>query len=163
MYHYEVKQMSKDKHRLYFLLDAVAHRLKTTADQALLKTAGLTTAQVTTLRIIVDDGPISPKQVADKLRQRKSAMTTMVRRLEKAGFVVRSASKSDKRSYVLSSTKSGEEAISRLVDAFTEIDTIIGQELSATSIATMSSNLEVMLRALRAEHLRKTSAGRDAA
>lgn len=148
--------MSANKHRLYFLIEAVARRLKTTADEALLRRAGLTTSQVTALRIIVSEGAVSPKQISDRLGQRKSAMTTMVRRLEKAGFITKTPSDVDRRGYILRSTEAGREAIDHLVDAFAEIDMLIGEQLSSDQIESLCEDLQSMLSVLVAIRLRKT-------
>ena len=152
--------MSNELHRMYFMIDAVARRLKTVADEALLKSAGLTTSQVTALRIIVSKGNASPSEIATILGYRKSAMTTMVKRLETAGFVTKQASENDGRGYRLHPTLSGKRAINQLVSAFSSIDQLVGNQLTNQQSKNLTASLEAILNILHRDKMRDHSVRR---
>ena len=99
--------MSASDERLYFLLQTAAHLIKKRVDSDLVKSAGLTTAQAGVLTIIIDQEGTNHTYLARTLRQQKSAITTMAERLEKAGYITKKKSDSDKRSWELKVTKSG--------------------------------------------------------
>ena len=140
--------MSEAQHRLYFLIHTVAHRLRNRADDALLKTAGLTVSQVTALRVIVDAGAISPGQIAAGLGYRKSAMTDMVARLMDAGFITKARSLEDARAVVLRPTAQGKAAITKLVAGFSELDAQVSAAFKPEQIDQMTTDLTRLLHAL---------------
>lgn len=140
--------MSDAQHRLYFLINTVAHRLRTRADEALLKSAGLTVSQVTALRVIVDEKAVSPGEIARGLGYRKSAMTEMINRLVDAGFITKTRSPTDARAVILKPTERGKKAITKLVDGFSEIDAHVSSALEPEQIEQMTQTLFVMLNAI---------------
>lgn len=110
--------------RLYFRLGLVAHRLRVLADQQLLAAAGITAAQAGVLLIVADAAePIRQRDLARLLRQRESAVTTMVDRLLAAGLLARERPPGDARAWALRPTAAGEAALADvhgLLDAFNE-------------------------------------------
>lgn len=140
--------MSDAQHRLYFLINRVAHRLRTRADEALLKSAGLTVSQVTALRVIVDEAAISPGAIANGLGYRKSAMTEMINRLLDGGFITKTRSPTDARAVILKPTARGKASIGKLVDGFSEIDTNVSAALNPAEIEQMTRTLSLMLDAI---------------
>jgi DNA-binding MarR family transcriptional regulator len=101
-----------DDDRLYFRLNLAAHRLRVFADQRLLAAAGVTAAQAGVLLIVADaDGPVRQRDLAQLLRQRESAVTTMVERLVAAGLLARERPPADGRAWVLVLTAAGERAV----------------------------------------------------
>ncbi|MEM6705338.1 MAG: MarR family transcriptional regulator [Acidobacteriota bacterium] len=135
-------------HTLYFVVDRAAHGLRKRADPVLSAAAGLTTAQAAALRIVVDEGGATPGQIAQRLGHRESAATTMVRRLESAGFVRRTPSKHDRRSVVLRATPTGKRALGRLLGAFEELDARVAEVLSKEEQEAMTSGLLRLLEVL---------------
>lgn len=135
-------------HRLYYLVDQLGQVLKRTADKALLEKSGITTAQAAALRIIVEKNGASLADIAGALGQRKSAMTTMARRLENAGFVERVVDKHDRRASTLQPTELGEKALNDLLDAFTYIDHAVQQVVDEAEIETLSQGVSKILGAL---------------
>ena len=152
------KTVASAEHRFYFLIDAVARRLKSAADEYLLDAAGLTTSQLAALRIIVAEGQTTPNHIAATLGQQKSALTTMVRRLEAAGHVTRTKSASDGRSWLLEATESGVAAIEGLVDGFREIDELLADALSPQEAAMLGDRLQAMLDVLNEDRAQKREA-----
>lgn len=152
------EDVSSVEHHLYFLIEAVGRRLKKAADDCLFDAAGLTTSQLAALRIIVAEGQTTPNHIAATLGQQKSALTTMVRRLEAAGHVTRTKSTGDGRSWVLEATDSGAAAIEGLVDGFREIDELMADALSSQEMAMLGRQLQAMLDVLNEHRARKREA-----
>lgn len=140
--------MSEAKHRLYFLIYQLARQLKKTADEALLDSAGLTTAQATALRIIVDEKRTTQRHVARTLDQQESAVGTMTKRLIKAGYITKRPSEEDRRAFVLEPTAQGVEAINKLLSAFVTIDGLVGTVLPDDRVDALSEDLLAILKSL---------------
>ncbi len=140
--------MSASDHRLYFMLQRVAHCLKKSADTALKQTAGLTTAQAAALSIIAKDGPVTQRFVANKLSQRESAVMTMANRLLAADYISRKRSASDGRAWELAVTPKGKIALSDIRIPFGEINALIDESLSAAEVKELAGSLGKIITAL---------------
>ncbi len=140
--------MSEAKHRLYFLIYQVARQLKKTADEALLGSAGLTTAQAAALRIIVEEKSTTQRHVARTLDQQESAIGTMTKRLIKAGYITKQKSETDRRAAVLKPTRQGIKAIDNLLRAFVTIDDLVEEVLPEDRVETLSQELLAVLNVL---------------
>tara|TARA_A100000171_G_scaffold30912_1_gene29209 strand:+ start:137 stop:622 length:486 start_codon:yes stop_codon:yes gene_type:complete len=133
--------------RLYFLLQIAAHRLKTEADAALVKNAGLTTTQVAVLNLVrakEPDEELNQRTLARALRQNESAMTAMISRLLKLNLIARKRSKADKRNWVLSLTKEGEQALHMAYDPFREINARLDKLLGKADVKKLATQLEAI-------------------
>jgi DNA-binding MarR family transcriptional regulator len=71
-------------------------------------------AQYSVLTIIASNVGLTQTQVAETLGIKKPNFVTMIRNLEKRGFVKRSATLNDKRSNILSLTKLGQSLLQEL-------------------------------------------------
>lgn len=147
--------MSASKHRIYFLLQRVAHRLKTEADAALAEACGLTTAQVAALSIIATEGPVTQRQVARSLSQRESAITTMATRLQKAGYVTRRRSSTDARAWELRATDSGRRALAKVRRPFGRINAVLDACFGPEEIEELAGRLEDVLAGLERKEGRR--------
>ncbi|MEM6581760.1 MAG: MarR family transcriptional regulator [Pseudomonadota bacterium] len=139
--------MSASKHRLYFLLQRAAHRLKTEADASLTEVSGLTTAQSAVMTIIARRGPMTQKEVADTLSQRESAVTAMAGRLIKAGLVARERSSEDARAWQLTVTDEGTAALKQVKVAFDKINAEIDQRIPEKEMNQLADNLSAIIEA----------------
>ncbi len=140
--------MSASEHRLYFLLQRVAHRLKKRADSALKDSAGLTTAQAAALSIIAKDGPVTQRFVADKLSQRESAVMTMANRLLAADYISRERSVADGRAWELTISPKGLDALSNIKAPFGEINDVLDKNIDAEDAERLAVSLKNILAAL---------------
>ncbi|MWV45100.1 MarR family transcriptional regulator [Paenibacillus sp. HJL G12] len=75
----------------------------------------LTGPQLFMLHYIHSQQKCNLTQVADRLEVKPSAVTVMVDRLEKAGYVVRSQDPADRRVILVEATLRGEEVLSQAV------------------------------------------------
>ncbi len=130
------------KHKIYFHLQVAAHQIKKKADEELGKAARLTTAQSAILTIVASEGPVSQGVVAGKLRQNDSAMTAMVARLLKLGFITRERSKEDGRISLLTLTEEGKEARACGRKAFNRINGTLDNMISDEEMAVFAKVLD---------------------
>lgn len=139
--------MSASSTKIYFLLQRAAHRLKTEADASLTETSGLTTAQAAVMSIIAKDGPITQKHIAETLSQRESAVTAMVARLVKSGYITKSRSTSDARAWQLNATDTGRLALTHVQAAFGKINAALDERIASEEMDRLSESLVKILAA----------------
>ncbi|MEO0439502.1 MAG: MarR family transcriptional regulator [Pseudomonadota bacterium] len=137
--------MSAKDHKLYFLLQRVAHRLKKEADAALLESGGMSTAQAAVMTIIAEEDGVSQKYLAQRLMQRESAITTMANRLLKAGYITRTRSDTDARAWVLKPAPAGMEALRSIRSPFGKINNILDEAFEDADLDQLARGLEQVL------------------
>lgn len=140
--------MSASEVRLYFLLQKAAHSLKKAADHRLKHAAQITTAQAAVLAVVKSHGTLSQRQLAETLKQRESAMTMMVERLLKAGYIQRARSLTDARAWALSLTPLGFSALEAVEQPFGEINSILDEAFSRSDAIALAAGLQTILRQL---------------
>lgn len=138
---------AKDQ-RFFFLVQTAAHRLKTAADRAMLETGGLTTAQTAVMAIICGEGPLSQREIADRLKQRESAVGAMAERLLKAGYIARSRSATDRRAWVLTATPAGRRAFASLGAAFTRVNAALDEAFPGREMERAAKGLRRLMELL---------------
>lgn len=143
-----VRMSGASKHRLYFLLQSVSHRLKKRTDQLAMESGGMTTAQAAVLNIIIRDGSTSQAQVAKVLSQRESAITTMATRLLRADYITRERSEEDRRTWVLKPTRQGRAALKAMMGSLAEANALLDEAVSAKQMDALAGSLKDILAAL---------------
>ena len=83
-------------------------------DEAAAAWLGLNRTDLRCLGMIIQSGPIAAKDLAEGIKLTRSATTTVLDRLERAGFVVRTADPADRRGIRVEATHSAREAIDKL-------------------------------------------------
>jgi len=101
--------------RLFLLLEIAARRMNRDADARLKKTAGVTTAQTAVLFLLARKGERRMGDIGETLSLNPPAVTGLVNRMEALGLVMKTASRTDKRSAVVSLTEKG-RAVSDAAD-----------------------------------------------
>ena len=90
----------------------------------LVKTVGLTVPQMLVLKKVVEDGEIAIGHVAEGVSLSQATVTTIVDRLESAGYVVRRRGETDRRKVLIAATGAGREVVAKnpaiLQEEFTE-------------------------------------------
>lgn len=142
--------MSANQYRLYLRLQLAAHQLKKHADRALLDSASITTAQAAVLSILKNEGQASQRTIADALGQNESAVTAMVKRLLKLGYVERARSDLDGRAWVLTLTEGGMIALEQVSEPFLDVNTILDDVLDRGEAAKLADYLDRISRAFKA-------------
>ncbi|WP_417467137.1 MarR family winged helix-turn-helix transcriptional regulator [Maricaulis sp.] len=93
--------------RLFLLIEIAARRLNRDADARLKAEAGVTSAQAAVLFLLARRGERRMGEIGDTLSLNPPAVTGLVSRMETLGLVVKSASRTDGRSAVVSLTEKG--------------------------------------------------------
>ncbi|WP_300541889.1 MarR family transcriptional regulator [Maricaulis sp.] len=118
--------------RLFLLLEIAARRLDREADARLRATAGVTTAQAAVLFLLARRGERRMGDIGETLSLNPPAVTGLVNRMEALGLVVKTASKTDRRSALVSLTEKGramgDAADHILRDLNTELEARLGED-----------------------------------
>ena len=127
------------RERLFHLLQLAASRLKTRADRDSERAAGVTAAQAAVMLVIARTAGTTQRAVAEQLQLNESAVTGMVGRLMRRGFVERSPSSEDRRAWRLALTPSGLAALDvfrdRLQALNRDLTAALGGEAGVTRLA----------------------------
>ncbi|PWE17460.1 MarR family transcriptional regulator [Marinicauda salina] len=134
--------MSASSLRLFHKIQLAAHRLKKTADRALVEAAGITVAQAAVLTLVADRQPVSQKAVAAALGFNESAVTAMVRRLLADGLLERERAAEDARAWRLRLSAAGSEALAAARGPFNDINAAIDSALRETDDAAFAAALD---------------------
>ena len=135
-------QPNAHRTRLYHRLQAAARVAQRAADQELLASAGVTTAQAAVLAVVSTAGRATQRDVARSLGVNESAVTQLVSRLLKLGLISRRRSGTDARTWALALTDRGRSAVTRLTDAFAVVNAALDEAVPATEIDDLVGNLQ---------------------
>jgi MarR family transcriptional regulator, organic hydroperoxide resistance regulator len=136
--------MTASSHRIFFLLQRAAHSARSISDNLLVNELGVTTAQLAVMRLIDSDNEMTQRKIAQELQQNESAITAMVNRLIKAGFVKRKKSKVDLRSWTLSLTTQGDVMLGQGAALFSQINSKLDNAVGKQSMAELATMLEAI-------------------
>jgi MarR family transcriptional regulator, organic hydroperoxide resistance regulator len=137
--------MTARRHRLYHRLQLAAHLLQEAADRELGRTSALTTAQATVLSVLVRGAGARQREVARTLGLNESAMTPMVERLMRLGYVERHRSDLDRRAWDLAATDAGRAALEAIQPSFRRVNRQLDASLSPEEIETMVDGLNRLI------------------
>jgi DNA-binding MarR family transcriptional regulator len=143
--------MSAREVRLYHRLQIGAHAAGKYSDRAIKEATGLTTAQLSVLTVVSTERPVTQRDIAGALGVNESAVTTMVTRLEARGCLRREPHADDGRAWLLQLTAEGRRALTVGREAFTAVNEVIEQTLTAREIAACADALERLEAAFRRE------------
>lgn len=89
--------------------------------RALLSGADLTEQQWRVLRVVQEDGPIDPTQIADKACLLLPSLTRILQKLEEKQLISRARDKEDRRRQVVRIAPAGEKVIADNIEASLEL------------------------------------------
>lgn len=135
--------MTARSSRFYHALQIAAHRLQKRADQALMKAAGISTAQAAVLAIVAGAPGMRQNQIASTLGLNESAVTAMVTRLVKQGLLFRTRSETDSRAFELSLAPAGEVALNATEAPFAAVNALLDETLGG-EIDTLAGQLRAL-------------------
>ena len=136
--------MTARQHRIYFLLQVAAHRLRTDADNALIEAAGVTTAQAAVLSLVAGADNPTQRSIAAALGQNESAMTATVARLQKAGLLKRTRSTQDRRAWALALTAKGRRALDKATTPFERINARLDDAIAEIGAGKLADALQAI-------------------
>ena len=134
--------MSAREVRLYHRLQIGAHAAQKYADRAVKEATGLTTAQLSVLTVVSTETPVTQRDIASALGVNESAVTAMVTRLEARGCLRRKPHAGDGRVWLLELTAAGRRALTAGREAFSAVNEVIEETLTAREIAACAGALE---------------------
>jgi MarR family 2-MHQ and catechol resistance regulon transcriptional repressor len=97
-----------------------------------LSSKGLTISQFGVLEALYHLGPLSQKQIGQKILRSRGNITMIIDNLEKRGLVMRKRDKEDRRVFIIHLTDEGNKLISKI---FPPHATKISDEMSILSVA----------------------------
>lgn len=114
--------------------------------------AGVTLSPVagSVLRHIVDEGPVRPVLLAERMRMQPSALSRQLKVLEGEGCIERVAIPGDKRGWLVRVTRRGRGMVQRLERADEDILTGQLRNWSTTDLDALNDLLERLIHDLRA-------------
>ncbi|MEM9055504.1 MAG: MarR family transcriptional regulator [Pseudomonadota bacterium] len=134
--------------RIFHKLSLVSHRLQKLADQRISEVSTLTTAQAAVLSALNNKEAETQKEIARALGLNESAITAMMTRLIRSGYIERQRSKTDRRAWTLSITPLGEAALAETRLPFSHINQLLEATLSVEELRSLSDYLERLQQAL---------------
>ncbi len=90
---------------------------------------------------IAKAGKISQKEMVNRLLLEKSHVSKVVKKLHQMGLITISETDEDKRSYLLSITKKGEETLAQCSETFSEWHKGWIKEINETELSSILDNL----------------------
>lgn len=137
--------------RIFHLMQLAHRALFRAADQRLQGELGISAVQQGALFVIAQNDPCHPSDIAKVLDMNKSAVTTLVARLESGGFVTRKADPKDGRAQFICMSEKGQNAMRRSVPFTKQANEALLAGFSAREIATIERFLsQVVVRSSRA-------------
>jgi len=144
--------------RLFHLMQLAHRALFRAADQALNRELGISAVQQGALFVIAQHAPCHPTAIAKSLDMNKSAVTTLVARLEAAELVTRSADPEDGRAQLIHLSPKGRETVRLSVPMTKQANANLLVGFTTDEIAVIERFLtEVINRSARAASQAQTS------
>lgn len=124
----------------------VLHRLDMERKKFLgpkLQVLGLTVGegQARALRTLLEEGPMTQKQLADLCMRDTATMSRNIDRLEKAGLLTRESNPGCRRSYLICLTEEGKEKARQVQEIFRELDERIWGDIPAEEMEQLYRTL----------------------
>lgn len=136
--------MTRDR-RLFFKLNLAQRLLLKHLDQVMIQRAGAPTPQVTALFYLRKNEGCMLKDLSEALHQNKSAITTLVERLEKNELVFRKASDVDGRASYLFLTEKGKAACDEAIRVVKEHNSIMASQFNEEEMEVVHNFLDKLI------------------
>jgi DNA-binding MarR family transcriptional regulator len=115
------------------------------ADRAVVAVTGMTVAQVSVLATIDEIGKPTQREVATTLGLNEPAVAEMVKRLLESGYISRSRSSDDKRTWTLRLSDDGRAVLRRSRAPFATVNQRIAGVLSDPELEALGGALESLI------------------
>ena len=130
------------KTRLYHKLQLAAHQVQKAVDRKVVEASELTTAQASVLNVVAGFSSCKQKMVAQQLGLNESAITAMVTRLIRDGYLSRNRAQTDARTWLLSLTPKGRDALGHVAAPFGAANTRLETALTDAEIVQLADMLK---------------------
>lgn len=128
--------------RLFFKLNLAQRLLFNYFDREMIKRAGVPITQVAALFFLKNNEGCLFKDLSEALLQNKSAITTLVERMEKNGLVIKKSSDSDGRAVHLFLTEKGKTATDKAFPVVKESNEKLSGYFKAEEIEAIHNFLD---------------------
>ena len=120
--------------RLYYLINRAQHHLRKLVDRVSLQRVGVSSAQVGALFLIAQRPGCSQADIASELGQDESAITTMLKRMERSELIERRRNPNDGRSNLVYLTWRGEKTLRSVRGLLADFNKQLTQGFSADEV-----------------------------
>lgn len=144
--------MSARNLRIFHKLQIAAHHLQKRADREIATVSELTTAQVAVLWVLSKVENQTQKDVATALGYNESALTAMIGRLARLGYVEKQRDVKDRRAWAINLTPYGRETLGHTSVPFKTVNQLIENEFTTEELEHFADylvRLNVALKELR--------------
>ncbi len=133
--------MSAKELRVFHRLQLAAHRVRKAADRKVAGAIDLTTSQAGVLSVLSGAEGFTQKEIALELGLNESAVTAMVNRLLRLGYVSRQRSTADARAWVILISPEGRDALRKAGRPFASINKTIESVLTEREVENLADYL----------------------
>ena len=123
--------------RLYYLINRAQHHLRKLVDRISLDRVGVSSAQVGALFLIAQRAVCTQADIAAELGQDESAITTMLKRMERSELIERRRNPNDGRSKLVYLTARGEATLQSVGAQLAHFNEQLTEGFSADEIDTV--------------------------
>lgn len=118
------------------------------ASKRMLKELGVTGPQRMVLRLVSQAGEMGPTEIADQMMHHPATTSSLLKRLEEAGYITRTESRRDRRRTVVVATETGRAlGASKVGTIEAKVEAVL-RGLDPDEVATCERVLEALTRAL---------------
>ena len=133
--------MTARQSRLFHSLQITAHKLHKHADREIAAQSDLTTAQAAVLSVLAQNDMANQRDIAVALGQNDSAITAMIARLVRSGYIEKLRHPEDRRAWCFRLTETGLAALEATKAPFAQVNALIDGALEPAEIAQLSDVL----------------------
>ena len=123
--------------RLYYLFNRAQHHLRKLVDRVCIERVGVSSAQVGALFLIAQQPGCTQADVASTIGQDESAITTMLRRMERGELIERRRNPDDGRSKLVYLTPTGERRVKEISQLLVHFNAQLTKGFSVDEIETV--------------------------
>ena len=141
--------MTKQQNQLLFAMElrSVVGRLYKKIRKDALKDSSLSLTEISTLSLLSKHGDMLPSELAAVENITSQSMSTILNRLQEAGYVIRIVSKEDKRKVIIRISTSGNKHINQIREQLTEtLASTIDERFSEEEKKQLKKSIELLNR-----------------
>jgi homoprotocatechuate degradation regulator HpaR len=137
------------KHRNLPQLLLLAREAVLSSFRPLLNQHGLTEQQWRILRVLVESGPMEPRQIGAQCGVSSASLAGILARMEQTGLVERVRFARDQRRVLVSTTRASRQLAAKLAPSINAIYDDLATRLGGTQLRALQANLDQTIERLR--------------
>lgn len=136
---------SASSHELLFMLNLAQRSLMKSIDREMHEKIGVSATQIAALFYLMENDGCQLVDLSRELLQNKSAITTLVERMEKNGLLQKIPSQSDKRASQLFVTTKGRELGTSALPFVTDYNRVLAEGFSEDELEIVARFLNIVI------------------